>query len=55
MRLLDLRVQVDDGGELAIEQSDRSRADLLWQSVPTPITCPAERISSRCRQPNKKI
>ena len=33
MRLLDLRVQVDGSGEVAIEQSDRPRADLLRQVV----------------------
>src|SRR3954453_19819234 len=32
MRLLHLSVQVDGGGEVAIEQSHRSRPDLLWQT-----------------------
>src|SRR5204863_2443014 len=42
MRLLDLRVQVNSGGEAAIEQSDRSRTNLLWQGV----SCTVHRQSS---------
>jgi len=33
MRLLDLRVQVDGGGKVAVEQCYRARADLLGQGV----------------------